>query len=1312
MIGRDWLILIIILFIVFLSGLVYSIEGNRVLSDLYEENRAYKLQLYESINAFIDQNPDYHELDELYFRLAELSAELYVTEPERTLRYYRKVLEINPEHPMQDVILYNIGYYSFDLHKRLRDEKRSEYIQSMIDAGDSKPVIQWDEGYKLTEESLSEAIYAYRKILTEIPDSHYYSESLYRLSVLYYEIGLDADEPVLYYQQARRLLNLIAEREDDEYHALGLYYRGWANFSTNSFPEAIADFAKILNIVTGDEVLSSYFEMDAIDNIAFSLERMDGSDYISSSSSIHFARDRLPGLVDSKEHQQQILKRTIQLKLEMNAPFHAIDYYNGFIDMFPHYIDNPHYVDSVATLYQRYSYMIVDQNEMRERVIEQNERIIELFNFNSSWYQHNKDNDITEQLEVIRSAYEFLEPRYLNRFVNEKSDSSFQAYYDLVTSYEEFPEFRDERGQIWIRSKSKYIVDAILEIAELREDPYYYLKSFERIIAYNELYPDNEEYFDYEVRRFLIVESLFDMLYGDIEQEPYRDDETGVVITRDELETMFLTNSEDFLQLLAFRTEEDLSEEDTIDEYDEDVVRALYKRSQIFSQRGMHGDAENELLQILQYSISDDLKRTVLINLAGTNEAIANYELSEKYYREASEYAINEEDRENIKNHYRAQIQVQAQNFIADSLYVKGAEEYIRLADEYRTSDLDRFVGFTREAIDSYIKAEEYQSAIELLIELSDYRSEPQQAYYLYFTAWDIADSLMNDQNMNLKLKEEFIDKYPESNQAYLTRYDIIDAYASNSETKILAGDMLLELHEDAVSGSIDYGDDDSNDILFDALELYQDHPDKEYLIAQMLEFTEKYPQDHRTTGVLELVAYQYAEMGRDDDFEHLARIIYLRDPESDLYENIARKRIFEQYELITELFLNEQYDEMFREIDEFKKLDRELQQDNLTLPLEEFYLDFADYEFATNRILTQRRLLADLQNTLNKVETEYINADPGDLIRVNNLTRWQENLAAGDNRLQKIVERVNGYRDTIVDLIGQIKNYDESIDIGLNTRAVYIIAKSFDYTAYVMDIQLERFVEISNQLIELRKADEDEYYNIVTFINESYKEPYLDYLIAESADWYNLLVMNFAYRLDHDDQYTELAKTRLEEWGLLPQQISVYSDTDWLATSSEETTDIVELISDYQRADWTNVTFATDGVELKRIIGMSSTRAEPIWMKVSEIEDIGSESLTADTHQGDTAAVFLKKFDVEGVVLDARLNFASYGRGTIWLNGHSIVSDTDARSSGEETYYVRSLNIQPDIFAHGDNIIIISSNSSSDNQAIIFDLDLIISNH
>ena len=1310
--SRVQQILMISLYLVSLLCPAYSMHPDREPSSLYEENRAYKQQLYESINVFIDQNPDFYQLDELYFRLAELSAELYVTEPERTLSYYRKVLEINPEHPLQDVILYNIGYYSFDHQKRVRDQKRSEYIQGMIEAGDSKPVIQWGEGYKLTEESLHEAIYAFRKILTEIPDSKYYSESLYRLSVLYYEIGLDADEPVLYYQQARRLLDLIAEREDDEYHALGLYYRGWANFSTNSFPEAIADFANILNIIAGDEVLSSYFEMDAMDNIAFSLERMDGSDYTSPSNSVHFARERLPILVDNEEHQQKIIQKTIQLKLDMNAPFHAIDYYNGFLEMFPLHIDNPLYVDSVATLYQRYSYMMIDQNEMRQRVVEQKEKIIERFPVNSSWYQHNKDYDISEQLEVIRSAYEFLEPRYLNRFVNEKSDSSFQTYYDLVTSYEEYPEFRDDRGQGWIRAKSKYIVDAILEIAELREEPNYYLKSYDRITDYNELYPDNEEHFEYEVKKFLIVETLFDMLYNDLDEDPYLDDESGITLTRHELETLFLDNSSTFLQLISLKPEDDTIEEDKMEEYNDDVIRALYKRSQIFSQREMYEEAENELLQILEYNISDQMKRTVLISLAGTNETISNFELSEKYYREASEYAIDEEDSENIKNHYRAQMQTQASRYVANSLYVQGAEEYIRLADEYRTTDLDRFVGFTREAIDSYIMAEEYQSAIDLLIELSDYRSEPQQSYYLYVTAWDIADSLLHNQDMNLKLKEEFIDKHPESNQAYLTRYEIIDDYANNPETKILAGDMLLELHNDAISGRIDYGADETADIFFDALELYQEHPDKEFLISKMLEFTEKYPYDNRTIGVLELVAYQYSDMGKEDDFEHLARIIYLRNPESELYDNIARKKILEQYDLITELFLSEQYDEMFMQIDQFRELDKEFQQDNLKLPLEEFYLDFADYEYTTNRILAHRSLIVDLQNKLTEIENDYINATPGELLRVNQHTRWQENLVAGDNRLQRTVERVNVYRDTIVDMLQQARDFEQGIDVGLNTRAVYIIAKAFDHTANVMDIQLDRFIEVSNQLIELRNADQEEYHNIVRFIYESYKGPYLEYLITESVDWYNLLVVNFDYRLNHRDQYTEMAKTRLEELGQLPLKISVYTDTEWLATSSENSVNIAELFVDYHNAAWGDVAYVSDKEGLKRVVDMNDTKAEPIWITASEIQDMQTDSLFVEDYQSDKTAFFLKRFDLEGEVLEARMSYASSGTGSIWLNGHSIFSDSDVRNSPDDSYYVRSLNVRPDFFAHGDNMIIISSDFSSDKQAIILDLNLIISNN
>lgn len=1300
---RRTTISLLILFLLSLTLCVQVYAQSRDIDTIHQENLAYKQQLYDSIISFIERNPNYPQIDELYFKLAELSSELYLTEPDKPLQYFRKVLEVNPRFPMRDAVLYNIAFYSFNHARRVRDQRRSAFIQRMIREERVEPILRWQDDQRLTEDSLREALSAYQEIITEYPESKYHSESIYRLAVLLYEIGMDADEPVVYYQRARDLLNFIAEDDTDQYRYLGLYQRGWAHFSTNRFTEAIEDFSEVLNVADRDEVLRGYFEYDAIENIAYSLERMDGGDYLSPAQSVEYAQENLPRLLESEQYKERIIQRVIGLKLELNAPFHAIDYLASYLTLFPLSIENPTIIDSIGTMYQRYGYMIADEDQAREMYIAQKEKLVNEFHTGTEWYRHNSQYDIQEQLEIIRSAYEFLEPRYFNRMVLEKTDENFENYRQLIAKYESFPEFRDDRGMEWIRKADKNIVEGILILAQEHEEPYYYLQAYQTIDDFNIKYPENEDFIDYELRKFVVIETLFDILYQSLAEEDYIDEEHDLTITKEDISEIFIESSEKFL--------ETFSSAELVQEYLEDIIRVLYKRSQIYMDSDRYVLAEADLLAMLEYEVPDELKRDVYIDLANINREFGNLAEAERFFRNASQYA-EAGDRDNIVNNYRSMMLDRAQNLAADSSYVEAAEEYLRLAEEFRETDISSYVGRTHEAINAFVKAGDYQRAIDLLIGLSQYRTEPQQAYFLYASAWDIADTLMNNRPLTNELRSEYIDKYPTTNQAYRTRYEIIDQLARDPDTKYQAADLLLELHADALAGNIDHGDDSTEDIYYDALNLYRDYHDREFLISLWLGFTDTYPEDQRTDSLLELVAIEYNELGMKEEFEELARYIFTRNPDSKLYENIARQRILEKYNEITDLLNEEEFDEMFAKIEEFKALDQQLRNENLVLDLSDFYLDFEDYAFAANLVIEYRAFLADFERALDEIEENFVNAPFNELLRVNQFTTWQEHLSeAGANRLGNLVVNANRQRDTIIGLIQQARDYDDGITLELNTRALYLIGKVFDRAAEVIDAQLERFYQVSNQLIEVKDYDENEYWNFVNVINESFRKPYINFLQSEAAGWYNLLLTNFVYSLDHNDQFTDAAKDRLGEWGLLTERITLYSNTDWLAALSDERVDNLD------RVDWTSVSVVPEGRRLKELSGLYDTEAVPIWLTKTDVEPSEPDTLQIDIEIDefeipDDKAFFLRRFDVEGEVIEAYLSFVSYETGSIIINGNAITSEVDALYDEDQNmpYYLHTVNIPPENFVIGENTILIESDTTGDNQAIILNLDITFS--
>ncbi len=1287
------------LLFIFVFGAASLFASEKELLRIYDNNLTYKHQVYEAIEDFIEKHPDYNNIDELYLKLAELSSEIYLTEPEKVLKNYQKVLEINPYHPMRDVILYNIAFYSSDYAKKQRDQRRAEYIRKLQEEERIEPILTWEGEYRLSEASLKEAVDSYKEIIERFPESRYHSESIYRLAVLLYEIGLDADVPREYYERAKNLLNQVVEKDKDDYRYFGLYQRGWANFSTGRFTEAIEDFSDILNVVEEDEILRSYFEYDAIENIAYSLERMDEGDYFSPAKSVEFAQDNLFDLIDSDEYSDSIIRRVIELKLDLNAPFHAVNYMEAFLEMFPLAPENPMIVDSMATMYQRYSYMITDEEEVRNRVYAQKEKLITAFHVDTEWYQHNSQNDISEQIELIRSAYEFLQPRYFNRFVTDRSDDSFAEYREFVARYQEFPEFSDERGEKWLKQAQNSIVSGALDFAQSKEEPFYYLQAYQIITDFNEMYPDNDDYLEYEFSKFLVIENLYTQLNDQLEEEPYSNEEKDLTISKEDLSDIYITSTQGFIDTF--------SDPEIIEDYLEDIIGAYYKRSLIYLDKEMYSEAEADMLALLDLEISSELKREVYVNLADINRTRGDYLQAENYFRSAADFALDEDDRQNIGNNYRRLMQEQANTLAADSSYVEAAQEYLRLAEEFRTTDVSRFVGLTHEAINSYVKAQEYETAIDLLIGLSEYRSEPQEAYFLYVSAWDIADTLMSDKILRDEIRHEYVEKYPASNQAYRTRYEIIEELAREEETKYRAADMLLELHEDAVAGRIDHGDDNTEDIYYDAINLYHDSEDKEFLVSLMLGFTERYSEDPRTDGLLEYVAGQYLEMDMQEEFEELARYIFQRNPDSKLYENIARNRILEKYDDIVELLSEEKFDEMFAAIEEFRDLDRQFREENLVLDLEDFYLDFEDFRFTVERIREYRAFLVAFERTLDEIEENFVNAEPNDLIRVNQHTTWMEHMAGGVKRLDGIITEADKQRDTIMGLLVQARDYEEGVSLELNTRAIYLIGRVYDYAAEVVDIQMERFYNVSNQMRELRDYDEDEYNVYIDSFNVNYREPYVNFLRYESAGWYNNLVTNFVYNLEYSDQFTEAAMERLGDWGLLTERMYLYSNNDWLAARSD-------LIDNLDMADWNTAAIVSEVSRLKEMIGMDETEAVPIWLSAAETEIAEPDTLNLDSEveAREEKAYFMRNFEVDGEVVEASLSFVAYDTSMIMLNGYSIVSEPEIvyDEELEKSYYIHNINIPIENFVVGQNTILIETDGSADDQAIIFNMEVMVS--
>jgi hypothetical protein len=137
------------------AGNILCQNENSDLQSKYEQKRQYKLNVYQRTLKYIQANPDNPKLADLYFNLAELSAEIDVFEPWKTASYYQKVLEYDPHYLFKDVVYYNIGYYSYKAIISHRDNSRLQNIELAIN---------WPDSLRLSPDKLEPVISAYKKV--------------------------------------------------------------------------------------------------------------------------------------------------------------------------------------------------------------------------------------------------------------------------------------------------------------------------------------------------------------------------------------------------------------------------------------------------------------------------------------------------------------------------------------------------------------------------------------------------------------------------------------------------------------------------------------------------------------------------------------------------------------------------------------------------------------------------------------------------------------------------------------------------------------------------------------------------------------------------------------------------------------------------------------------------------------------------------------------------------------------------------------------------------------------------------------------
>ncbi|MBN1327193.1 MAG: hypothetical protein JW996_04525, partial [Candidatus Cloacimonetes bacterium] len=1015
------------------------------------------------------------------------------------------------------------------------------------------------------------------------PDSEYYTESIYRLGTVYFELALDARNPQEFYSRAIEYFDVVANQTGDPLQHYGLFQRGWSNFSSGKFERAIEDFSRILEIIEVDSLRTrrAFFEADAIENIAFSLIEYDGTDYDQASVAAAKAKEIFTTFVND-DYGKLIIRKAIALELTYSAPMRAIDLYNSYIHLYPLSKECPTYIDSIITIYQRYPERVRNDQQAEDLIILQKVRLVQDYRIDSEWYIANRNRDIPVQLGIIREAYEFLEPKYYNNFVYLKNEDNYLSYKELITNYAAFDEFRDETGLQNLRRMRKNLIDLSTNLAETTQEPAFYFYVLNDISSYNSYYPENDNFYDYEEDKFYSYEKIYELLLPRVAEEPYQDSLHNIYMDKNELESFYIAATINYETIL--------NSPDYSNEYKEsELIRITQLRAELRYFRDEYSDAFNDYEHLLSYQIDNDLRTETFARMAEISRIREDYKAEEDYYRQALLYCT-EEEKEAFTNNVLASIQAQANQLGQLGNHYTAAEEYLRLAGELENRDLNKSIGFRVKAIESYKKVGEYEKAIDQYLEIAARRESNSEEFAAYMGAFTISDSLMQDWQLSESLRYRYILKYPYANETYRLRLQIISFYEDESRfnDKMRAAEMYLDLYED--SAEMDIGTDSRENIYLRAIAIYKEMAMTDLEIEHMIRFEKLYPEHPLANTFLQRVALIYDERNETEKFEDLARYIYRKDPSIDLFTAIIAEKLKVKNDEIDSLFAAQEYEQMAVKIDEFRDIDSAYKADGGNIDLTSFYDQFDYYTAYVN--FHQR-----YQNKLENIEQDFLVRTPDQMIRVNENTEWKRHII-NDRRIEKVMEEADQIKADIIALIQEGNNYD--LDTESKTHGLYLAARSYDHASNAVDIQITKFVDVSNQLNNEQMRE-----NPVQ--QQQYKENLLSNGKKLSFDFkkkanelYQYLLITFYDDQDYNDQWTDLAYERLVEWGVRNPKVYQYAvkNSIWKMMSSYRVDRNIPLSDEI----WVNLetdSIATDADSTAQIFTLDSVEETLLAMQM-----------------------------------------------------------------------------------------------------------------
>ena len=1112
-----------------LSDELRQIEYQKIIRD--------KTELRDRYEALVAANPGFQAMEQpsggfllnnsiIHYNMAELQYAVDLDNPEKALAHYKKALEIEPNFYLRDRALYNIGYLSSEA-KKVDMNARIEAFR-VANPNQDRP----DE-LRYTEEDFREALDAYTELADsgKYSESPYYEEAIYRLGILNFLIGSDADEPVRYYAEANRRFDSLVDKQDGDYHYNALYQRAWVNLNQSdeaSLKRALADFVTLIGAVDKEQIkdqnLALDFKNNSIDNIAYSLIALDGIDFNQESKGVDELQNAMAAYSDIKV-KTLILDKAAGMKVDMEAPLQAIDFLELRLETSPHELQNPAVVDSIIKLYYTPGLELRPGMDLAAIRADKYDYIKDNYGKGSDWYGENvldadpEAPELRKQLSIVKDAYEQIRIRHYNNLIDSVSDEDKQFYDSHLEDYKQYTELFATPAELQAFVDEHRRTDLLLAtiIAEKRNQEKYYQQAIEQLRAYNRDFPNNPDHFNNEGLVYKYNQRIYTLKDPRPEDTSYYE-----AYHRAALE---------FYEVLRLSGNSEARN---------GAPAILMDLATVEMHHGHPDLAKTHYQTILNSGIQIDqsTSRSIYLNLARIEEAAENFGEAEQMYIAAKGFANDSADADEIENLVRLQIQnsYEKAEKLGDQQTV--ATELIRLADKF-AAEPSRSQGYLFLASEAYVKAGMYPEAIALKTDLASVKTSMDEKYALYEQSWTIARDNMQNKSRARELKNDFIRQYPSSNLAFSLRVDLIEQLREDPAQSQNAADLYVELHDDVRAGRIDSGQIIAEEIYLWAVDIHREAGDQDKVVETLTYFTQTYPDYKDTVRFLTILADEYLAREDEERFEYFARELYLKDnTKADRYLTVANRKLGSLALDFDSAYAEKNWDLAFQKKNDFKQLEAQYRREGLPIETSKADEAFAHAQNEFDVLQARQAYLDEFDRQLNNIERgNFLTGSPNQLLPVSAGTTWQRHLFGGTPNL---VPSLQTRSELEVEKIVKLLDHPESdiLENDRRLRALSLICAINDRAAQVVETQIDKYIQVANEMAPFRdrtRVSQAEFDTLVNNEIKFYSQPYID-IYYNNSNLIYLDIYNKYFTAGYYDQYTTKAEDKLIERNLLPE--------------------------------------------------------------------------------------------------------------------------------------------------------------------------------